>query len=380
MKNRFDIVVLSHLRWDFVFQRPQQLLSRLATRHRVLYLEEPVDGGSRPDGWEITRPAPGVVVGRPRMETLGSRESGELLGALSRMTGDLVRDQGIESPVAWVYTPMAEPLLDAVDAALVVYDCMDELSLFLGAPPELVRLEAALLSRADLVFTGGASLFEAKRHRHPNVTCLPSSVDAAHFARAARGAGSVAEAPDQAPLGSPRLGFFGVIDERLDQEIVDALAAAHPEWQIVMVGPVVKIDPRSLPARPNIHYFGQRRYDDLPSFVVGWDLCLLPFAMNPSTRFISPTKTLEYMAAERPIVSTPIADVVDAYDHIVYVGAGPDGFLAACETALAAPAIERDAHAARMRAVLARTSWDVTAFHMEKLIDGALAGRFVANY
>lgn len=380
MKYQFDIVAFSHLRWDFVFQRPQQLLTRFANHHRVLFLEEPIDGGQEPDGWEITSPAPGITVGRPRLAHLGSRAADEITTTLRSMTGDLVRAEELGSPIVWVYTPMAEPLLDAVDAGLVVYDCMDELSLFLGAPPELVRLETALLDRADLVFTGGTSLYEAKRGRHPRVSCFPSSVDAAHFGRARSGGPSIPEPPDQAGLGHPRLGYFGVIDERLDAGIVDELASTHPEWEIVLVGPIVKIDPRSLPVRPNIHYLGQRRYDELPGYLAGWDVCLLPFAINPATRFISPTKTLEYMAAERPIVSAPIADVVDAYHHIVYIGETPADFGRACETAIASPAIEREARAARMRAVLARTSWDATAARMEQLIERALAGCSVANY
>jgi UDP-galactopyranose mutase len=380
MPQRIDVIAFSHLRWDFVFQRPQQLLSRFARQHRVLFLEEPIDAGVEPDGYELTRHSPSLTVARPRLAHLAGRSGGEVAATLQTLTRDLVAAEGFDTPVAWMYTPMALPLLDAVDPALVVYDCMDELSLFLGAPPELVERETELLARADLVFTGGVSLYEAKRARHPRVSCFPSSVDAAHFARAKSGRGVVPEAADQAMLGHPRLGYFGVIDERLDPKILVALADAHPEWQIVMVGPIVKIDPATLPVRPNIHYLGQREYHQLPAYLAGWDVCLLPFAMNAATRFISPTKTLEYMAAERPIVSAPIADVVDAYCHIVYLGETPADFVRACETALSAPAIEREARAVRMRTVLARTSWDATASRMEKLIEGALAGRFVANY
>ncbi len=270
---------------------------------------------------------------------------------------------------------MAEPVLDAVTPGLVVYDCMDELSLFLGAPPELVRMETALLGRADLVFTGGVSLYEAKRTRHPRVHCLPSSVDASHFARARPSAQGVAEPEDQAGLRHPRLGFFGVLDERLDLAVLDAVATAHPEWQIVMVGPVVKIDAATLPRHPNIHYTGQRPYQQLPGYLAGWDVCLLPFARNEATRFISPTKTLEYMAAERPIVSTPIADVARSYADIVYLADSPAAFVEACERALATPEEERAARTEAARAVLARTSWDATAGRMEQLIEEALASR-----
>ena len=369
------IVAFSHLRWDFVFQRPQQLLSRLSATRRVLFVEEPIDGGSEPDGWALSRPADGLLVARPRLSHLTGRSPQSVHSATAGLLRDLLRDEEVANPVAWVYTPMAEPLLDAVAPALVIYDCMDELRLFLGAPPELVRLETALLGRADLVFTGGVSLYEAKRSRHPRVHCFPSSVDASHFARARPSAEPPAEPPDQRELSRPRLGYFGVIDERLDLDVLDALATAHPEWQIVMLGPVVKIDPASLPRRPNIHYLGQQPYAALPAYLAGWDVCLLPFARNDATQFISPTKTLEYMAAERPIVSTPIADVVRSYADIVYLADSPQAFVEACERALAAPAEERESRTGAAREVLGQTSWDATARRMEQLMDEALASR-----
>jgi glycosyltransferase involved in cell wall biosynthesis len=224
------------------------------------------------------------------------------------------------------------------------------------------------------MFTGGPSLFRAKQARHPNVHCFPSSVDAAHFRVGGTGERPpVPEAEDQAGLPHPRLGFYGVIDERLDLPLLDFIAAAHPEWQIVLVGPVVKIDPATLPRRENIHYYGQRSYDDLPRYLAGWDVCLLPFARNDATRFISPTKTLEYMAAELPIVSTPITDVVEPYGDIVYAGDTPEAFQAACEAALAATPQERSRRATQMRRVLAGTSWDVTVSAMEKLLAAAVA-------
>ena len=369
------IVAFSHLRWDFVYQRPQQLLSRLAARRRVLFVEEPLDGGLEPDRWELARPVENVLVARPRLSDLRARTADSVSHAVAGLLRDLVRAEELASPVAWVYTPMAEPLLDAVSPSLVVYDCMDELSLFQGAPPELVRLETALLGRADLVFTGGVSLYEAKRNRHPRVHCFPSSVDAEHFRQARASATAPAEPDDQAGLPHPRLGFFGVLDERLDLPALDALATAHPDWQIVMVGPTVKIDPATLPRHANIHYTGQRPYDQLPAYLAGWDVCLLPFARNDATRFISPTKTLEYMAAERPIVSTPIADVVRSYADIVYLADSPAAFVEACERALAATDEERTARTERSRVVLAQTSWDATVRRMDELIGEALAAR-----
>jgi glycosyltransferase involved in cell wall biosynthesis len=251
---------------------------------------------------------------------------------------------------------------------------MDELSLFHGAPPELLDRETELLECADVMFTGGPSLFRAKQARHPNVHCFPSSVDAAHFRSARSGeTGRVREAEDQVRIPHPRLGFYGVIDERLDLSLISFIAEVRPQWQIVLVGPVVKIDPATLPRRPNIHYFGQRSYEELPRYLVGWDICLLPFARNQSTRFISPTKTLEYMAAELPIVSTPITDVAEPYGKIVYLGSTPEEILAACEAALNAGAEERERRVTQMREVLAGTSWDVTVSAMETLLAAAVA-------
>ena len=288
--------------------------------------------------------------------------------ALRQLLRRLVEEQGIEESIAWFYTPMAVPLLDVLRPRVIVYDCMDELSAFRGAPPQMLEREAELLRRADVVFTGGPSLYRAKKHRHANVHCFPSSVDQAHFGQARSG---VSDHAEQMSLPHPRLGFFGVIDERFDVALLDAVARARPEWQFVLVGPVVKIDPASLPRHSNIHYFGQRSYQELPRFLAGWDVCLLPFARNEATRFISPTKTLEYMAAERPIVSTSITDVAEPYGDIVYLGDTAGEFVAACERALTDSAGERDSRFARMRQVLARTSWDATAAAMSQVLEQA---------
>jgi UDP-galactopyranose mutase len=373
MPPQFSIVVFSHLRWNFVYQRPQHLLSRLAVHRPVFFIEEPeldLEGAPR---WEESHPQPNLTVLRPRTPVSAPGFNAEQFPALAPLIADLARELEGTTLVAWLYTPMALPLAEALGPAAMVYDCMDELSLFLGAPPELLSREAALLECADVMFTGGPSLFRAKQSRHPNVHCFPSSVDAAHFRTARPGKTEVAEAADQAAQPHPRLGFYGVIDERLDLALLDFLARSRPHWQIVLVGPVVKIDVASLPRRENIHYFGQRSYEELPTYLAGWDVCLLPFARNDSTRFISPTKTLEYMAAELPIVSTPITDVAEPYGDIVYLGDTPQEFLAACDAALASSPEERSDRAAQMRRVLAGTSWDVTVSAMEKLLTDTLA-------
>ena len=359
------VVVFSHLRWDFVYQRPQHLLSRLAARQPVLFVEEPEPDPAGPARWDRSAPAPGVTVFRPRTPLAEPGFHPAQLALVAPMMDEVREAAGPGGIIAWLYTPMALPLARRLDPALVVYDCMDELSLFAGAPPELVAREAELMELADVVFTGGPSLYRAKRGRHPNVHCFTSSVDAEHFGRARAGRPDTPDEPaDQRDLPHPRLGYYGVIDERLDLPLLAALADAHPEWQLVLVGPVVKIDPATLPRRANIHYTGQRRYDELPAYLAGWDVCLLPFALNDSTRFISPTKTLEYMAAERPIVSTPITDVVEPYGDIVYLGDTPEAFIRACERALASDGAERERRGSLMRGVLARTSWDATVAAM----------------
>ncbi|RYZ63661.1 MAG: glycosyltransferase family 1 protein, partial [Proteobacteria bacterium] len=306
------LIVLSHLRWDFVFQRPQHLMTRLARDYRVYFVEEPLrsDGAPR---IELHRPAPNLTICRPHTPVASPGFHDDQLPAMEMLLEGLVEQESVSDPIVWLYTPMALPLAQKLNPRALVYDCMDELSAFLNAPRQLLQRESALLRAADLVFTGGPSLYEAKRNRHPDVHCFPSSVDVAHFERAA---GPVDEAPEQAALPHPRLGFYGVIDERLDLSLIDAIATAHRDWQIVLVGPVVKIDPASLPQGPNLHYYGQQSYERLPDFLAGWDVCLLPFALNDATRFISPTKTLEYMAAGKPVVSTPIRDVAEPYSHL----------------------------------------------------------------
>ncbi|HVK94854.1 MAG TPA: FAD-dependent oxidoreductase [Noviherbaspirillum sp.] len=367
------IIVFSHLRWDFVYQRPQHLLSRLATHYPIVFVEEPMYNVEK-TFLKTYSPAPNVLVCQPNTPVNMPGFHDDHLPHLQKLLRQIVRDY--DDHMTWFYTPMALPLLQEMHPRVVVYDCMDELASFKNAPKQLLQRESALLKVADLVFTGGQSLYRSKRGRHPNVHCFPSSVDAAHFVQALDRTNSH---PAHKDIPGPRLGFYGVIDERFDAELIARVADAHPMWQIVLVGPVVKIDPASLPQRANIHYLGQQPYEALPHFLAGWDVCLLPFALNDSTRFISPTKTLEYMAAELPVVSTPVADVADAYSDIVAIAADAPAFIAACEAALLAPP---EAHAKRvegMRKVLASTSWDTTVTQMRTLLDSMPQHRSISQ-
>jgi UDP-galactopyranose mutase len=357
-----NIIVMSHLRWNFVHQRPQHLLSRLAAHYRILFFEEPVFH-PRNHLAAIYEPHPNVMVWTPHtpVDTPGFHD--DQLPYLQ----PLMRQLGLDYPehMVWFYTPLALPLMDELNPALVIYDCMDELAAFKNSPKQLLQRENALFKVADVVFTGGPSLFRAKRERHPNVHCFPSSVDTAHFARAVNRANSH---PAHAAIPPPRLGYYGVIDERLDMALLAGLADVHPEWQLILVGPVVKIGVADLPQRPNIHYLGQQPYADLPRFLAGWDVCLLPFARNQSTRFISPTKTLEYMAAELPIVSTDIADVIELYGEAVAIARDANEFIAACESALQTTQQQRTVKIEAMRRLVATSSWENTAEQMRGLL------------
>jgi len=366
------LVVFSHLPWNSIFQRPQQILSRIASRRLVIYVEEPAYEEYPASFWERSRPMENVLVCRPHIPAPRFSFQREQIPILRDLVEELLDEEGAADHMAWIYTPMAAPLLEALDSRAVVYDCMDELSLFRNAPRKIRRYEAELLRQCDLVFTGGPSLYRQKEGRHPNVHCFPSSVEAAHFGQARR---ELSEPDDQRDLGRPRLGYFGAIDERIDFGLLDDLAASHPDWQVVMIGPVVKIEAADLPRHPNLHYLGSRDYAELPRYLAGWDVCLLPFARNDATRFISPTKTLEYMAAERPIVSTPITDVAEPYGDIVYLGDTAGDFVRACERALDASPAERARRTERMREVLATTSWDATVRQMEDLVGEAIRQR-----
>jgi len=333
---------------------------------QVFFVEEPMHCEGSPYLERLERGE--VTVVRPQTSSTEIGFSEEQIEVVRPMLEEFIAQEAPNGYDLWIYTPMALPLAARLRPDVLIYDCMDELSAFKFAPPTLLDRERELLTRADVVFTGGPSLYESKKARHHNCHCFPSSVDSAHFGKGASGAD---EHPEQVNLPGPRLGFFGVIDERFDVELLDTLASSRPNWQFIMVGPVVKISPGDLPSHPNIHYFGQRTYAELPKFLAGWDVALLPFARNESTKFISPTKTLEYMAAGKPIVSTPITDVAKPYGEMVGLGDDAPSFLAACESALAESKSERDARLAKFAAVLAKTNWDETARRMMELIEAA---------
>ncbi|MDT5272521.1 MAG: UDP-galactopyranose mutase [Acidobacteriota bacterium] len=372
--SRFDLVCLSHLRWDFVYQRPQHLLSRCAQDRRVFFFEEPHYGeGLRLD---VRRNEEGVTVAVPHLpeSVRGKRDREEAL--LQALLSRLFAEQQVREHVLWYYTPMPVAWTRHLRPLGVVYDCMDELSAFKFAPQELHEREEELFQRADLVFTGGQSLFEAKRGKHPHVYAFPSGIDREHFGRARH---AIAEPEDQAGIPHPRLGFFGVVDERFDLELLDALSRERPDWHFVIIGPIVKIEPEALPRAANVHYLGGKTYKELPDYLAGWDVATLLFARNEHTRYISPTKTPEYLAAGKPVVSTSIRDVVRPYGEMGFVRIADDAqeFARAAEELMSAGA-DPD-WLARVDTLLAQGTWDRTWARMSELIEGVAARHATAR-
>lgn len=362
-----NLICLSHLRWNFVYQRPQHLLSRAVQTWKTFFIEEPViDKG--PIRWVNTKAESGVFVCVPHLANKLS--SVEARQAHIDLIDQLFAEHDIDEYILWYYTPMAVEYTRHLIPSLVIYDCMDELSSFNGAPKKIKENEVELLKRADLVFTGGMSLYEAKRDHHPNVYPFPSSIDVKHFNQARK---PLQDPEDQVAIPHPRLGFFGVIDERMDLGLVEAIADARPDWQLVLIGPLAKVEQEALPRKSNIHYLGMKEYKQLPAYLANWDVALLPFAKNEATRFISPTKTPEYLAGGKPVISTPIRDVVRPYGDqgLVWIADTVAQFVRAIEVALGAD-WNREEWLQQVDQFLLSKSWDDTWNKMNQHIEAAL--------
>ncbi|TPJ52491.1 glycosyltransferase [Mesorhizobium sp. B2-6-4] len=364
------IICFSHLRWNFVFQRPQHLLTLAARQQQVIYFEEPAFEDVGGPFMRVNDVAPAIRVVTP-VVPLGT--SATKVDAIQRsFVNELVAPVPHDRLIAWYYTPMALRFSSHLRCNVCVYDCMDELSAFRDAPAELAQLERALFRRADLVFTGGQSLYEAKRSQHRSIFAFPSSIDAAHFNMAREGG---EEPSDQAAIPHPRVGYFGVIDERLDIALVGQTAAAMPDIQFVMLGPVVKIDPATLPRADNLHWLGPKNYADLPSYLRHWAVGWMPFALNEATRYISPTKTPEFLAAGLPVISTAIVDVVRTYGAAGLVEiVDADDIATKLRCMLARP---RDLQVRAVDAYLADKSWKRTWDAMTSHIHGVQAMKTV---
>jgi UDP-galactopyranose mutase len=342
-------------------------MTRFGQRQRVFFVEEPQACSGRQELVATTR-STGISVVTPFLSAEDPQGKSTILTAL---LNDFFQQNQIQSPIAWYYSPMFLEWTSHIAPSVVVYDCMDELSAFKDAPPRMKERERELLALADVVFTGGHSLYQAKKAQHPNVYPFPSSIDVAHFAQARR---KQADPADQANISSPRIGFFGVIDERLDLPLLEAVARNRPDWNLVLIGPVVKIDAATLPRLPNIHYLGSKTYQELPAYVSGWAAAMLPFARNESTRFISPTKTPEYLAAGLPVISTAIDDVVRSYGPlgVVHIADGPEAFSGSIEHALVEDPLVR---LSLVDKLLSQTSWSQTWGRMAELVDDLVDSR-----
>lgn len=362
ISGQLSVLCFCHLRWNFVYQRPQHLLSRCQLRADVHLWEEPIFEDRETPALARSLTDEGVRVITPLLPTSLTAET--IDDMLRHLLDDYLKEEGLQKFVAWYYTPMALRFSGHLKPVAVVYDCMDELSAFLGAPPDLVEEEQRLFERADVVFAGGASLFESKRRRHRNVHLFPSSIDFEHFAKARW---PMRDPIDQADIPHPRIGFYGVLDERLDRELLQMVAELRPDWHLILIGPVVKVDREKLPRGANLHYLGQKPYAELPQYLSNWDIAMLPFACNASTRFISPTKTPEYLAAGKPVVSTPIEDVVKPYGELGFVRIGAEGVIFTQEIEACLKNEERNRQS-KVDEFLASNSWDKTFDEMWKEI------------
>jgi len=358
------IICFSHLRWNFVYQRPQHLLSRLSELYNVLFIEEPLFDAEGEAQYSITKvPGTDVQVIVPHLSP--GVEEDKIVSIQKSLLDSLVRNYRLNNYIFWYYSPMAMLFSRHLTPGFIVYDCMDELSAFMFASPLLKICETELIGRADLLLTGGYSLYSVKKELHKNAYCFPSSIDKDHFYRARR---RQADPVDQAGIPFPRLGFFGVLDERFNSDLVKEAALLRPHWHFIMIGPVVKIDPAALPNLANIHYLGMKQYKELPAYLAGWDIAIMPFALNAATRFISPTKTPEYLAGGKPVISTSIRDVIHTYGNkkMVRIADTPQEFITAAECFLSNE--NKEEWIKETDALLADMSWDGTAQAITALI------------
>ncbi|WP_432714346.1 glycosyltransferase family 1 protein [Pedobacter sp.] len=358
-----NLLCLSHLRWDFVFQRPQHLLSRFAKEANVYFMEEPIFDTNGETKLTVSKRAAKLSVIVPHLPTGMDTKSVNL--CLAQLLEKFFHSDTLNDWTFWYYTPMAFAFTENFKPRLTIFDCMDELSAFDFAPKELIGLEKKLMAKADLVFTGGHSLYEAKQKQHANIFPFPSSIEKEHFEQARK---MKLQPVDQASIIGVKIGFYGVIDERFDIELIRTIAEERPTWQIILIGPVVKIPHESLPKNANIHYLGQKSYAELPRYLSGWDVALIPFQLNESTRFISPTKTPEYLAAGVPVVSTPIRDVIKPYGikKLVHIGENGHDFIKAIEAEI--NSTDKKKWLTQVDEFLKFNSWDNTYQKMKTLI------------
>ena len=375
-EDNYPLIVHSHLRWDWVWQRPQQFLSRLSEKHRVLFIEAPYPSEparvARAPLREVSD-YPNILVLQMEMPAARwcdgawvDKERRRLVQSL--LAGPLGRN--FDSPVQWFYDPMAVTAFGGhLNERAIVYDCMDELSLFRGSPAEMVRRDRELLAVADVVFAGGPKICAAKRELNANCFSFGCGVDAKHFGRARDP--KLPLPADVRDLPHPIYGYIGVVDERIDYDLLAALADAT-NGSVVMVGPSTKVDPATFPRRANLHWLGGRDYVDLPAYAKSFAVCLMPFALNKATQFINPTKALEYMGTGKPIISTGVEDVVTQFSDVVLIAQSQADFIAKAAHYSAWPDQTR---IGRGFELVKRNSWESIVQQLEKHVADVLRSK-----
>jgi glycosyltransferase involved in cell wall biosynthesis len=363
-----NLICFSHLRWDFVYQRPQHLLSRFSRNTTVWFVEEPIFDAVGQSYLSVRAESPTLKIVVPHL--LNGLTEEEIIHEQTTLVKKMQLTVDFSDSIFWYYTPMALKFSAQFKPRYIVYDCMDELSAFRYAPKEMVQLEKTLMARADIVFTGGQSLFEAKKKQHNNIHPFPSGIEIEHFSKART---QIEEPADQIEITGFKLGFYGVIDERFDIELIRQMAEARRDWQFILIGPVLKIDQATLPGNSNIHYLGQKSYQELPAYLAHWNIALIPFLINESTRFISPTKTPEYLAGGVPVISSPITDVINPYGKydLVHICSNAQEFIRAAESELNKSCSKL--WLAKTDVFLKGVSWDATYQAMNDKISLGLA-------
>ncbi|CAN5302710.1 glycosyltransferase family 1 protein [soil metagenome] len=350
---KYNMVVFCHLRWGFVYQRPQHLISRMSEHYKILFVEEPIpfEHPDEENEYLLEVVNDNLHVLKPKVKRIED---------IKNVLKPLLKSCELE--IGWFYSAAFSPLITSCVFDCVIYDCMDELSLFKGAPAQLVNQEKFLLAEAHIVFAGGKSLYDAKKKIHSNVHCFPSSVDRKHFETAME---DIDIPEDIKNIQKPVVGYFGVIDERIDFTLLQDTARLLPNVGFAMIGPLVKIGEEDLPREKNIYYLGMKSYKQLPHYIKAFDIAMMPFALNDATKFKSPTKTLEYMAAGKPIISTAIKDVVTEYSHCIPIVDTAEEFAATIDNIWR---VHQEDYSEEYNNILENTSWDATAAQMFTLI------------
>jgi len=378
-ENRKTIICFSHLTWDRnLFQRPQQLMLRFSKRFNVLY----VSGYScrqffidlfrrkKTHSYHVTDNlavySPFALPPIKKYSSITIRLNKILLSFLVKRR---LKKLKFKDPILWIYHPRYIDAIGKFKEELIIYDCMDDFTSLLSDYEDRernIKDERALLKKADMVFAGGYSIAELKRDSREHIHVFPSAVEIYHFKKARS---DNLEMPDDiTDIPHPILGYWGAIDERVDHELLKRLAMKHPEWSIVLLGPIVRHkagDLSYLKEIKNIFWLGPKDYSLLPNYAKAFDVCLIPFVLSREGKFLSPTKTLEYLATGKPVVSTPITDVVRFYDGVVGIADGPDEFGMAVRRCM-----EEDNASMKQKRICftENKSWEDTAEKMEKLI------------